>query len=107
MHVHKRPWRQTEDDYLVKFDGRLPIKEMAKILGRSPNAVALRLTKLRKRNLARLEQTGYKHLKRKIPEHLRPAFYEFVCETIQENEDLQLILQDRYWKRINLQTKVV
>ena len=91
-------WRQTEDDYITKFYGKVSLEEMAKILGRSKRSVRQRLGKLgiikptgvkRKRYAPKVRQ------RRELPDHLRDSFKHFICDVVEDNPEVQAAMRER------------
>ncbi len=97
-----QPWRQSEDDYLIKFYGKVTIEEIAKITGRSKRSVRQRLGKLgiikptgvkRKRYVPKIRQ------RRELPDYLRDSFKHFICDIVEDSPELQVAMRERLGSR--------
>lgn len=98
--MDNQPWRQAEDDYLIKFYGKVSLTEMAKITGRSENTVTERLQKLgmlksQNPNVKQKTKPGKRKKDRKFPAHLKEPLKIFICEIVEGNTSLQSVLRDR------------
>lgn len=98
--MDKQPWRQAEDDYLVKFYDKVPLAEMAKITGRSEGSVTERLQKLgmlksQNQNVKQKTKPVKRKKGRKFPTHLKEPLKIFICEIVEGDANLQSVLRDR------------
>lgn len=108
--MDKEPWRQTEDDYIIKFNKKIPISQLALTLGRSEQSVKERLKELLgevdpvelKSETEPIKSKARKTQPRRrriLPKHLVPAFREFVCEIIEQNDAVRMAMRERLGER--------